>query len=68
MAMTCIASSVQHGSVSGGKIGRQSEFNFHALARASSESSAGNVGIGFAIPSKVVKQVVEQAERAKLPQ
>ncbi len=33
-----------------------------------SESSAGNVGIGFAIPSKVVKQVVEQAERAKLPQ
>ena len=34
----------------------------------SSESNAGNVGIGFAIPSKVVKQVVEQAERAKLPQ
>ena len=33
-----------------------------------SENSAGNVGIGFAIPSKVVKQVVEQAERARLPQ
>jgi S1-C subfamily serine protease len=33
-----------------------------------SESSAGNVGIGFAIPSKVVKQVVAEAERAKLPQ
>jgi S1-C subfamily serine protease len=33
-----------------------------------SESSAGNVGIGFAIPSTVVKQVVAEAERAKLPQ
>jgi S1-C subfamily serine protease len=33
-----------------------------------SESSAGNVGIGFAIPSKVVKQVVAEAERAKLAQ
>ena len=31
----------------------------------SSESNAGNVGIGFAIPSKVVKQVVAEAERAK---
>ena len=30
-----------------------------------SESSAGNVGIGFAIPSNVVKQVLEAAERAK---
>ena len=30
-----------------------------------SESSAGNIGIGFAIPSNVVKQVMEQAERAK---
>jgi S1-C subfamily serine protease len=29
------------------------------------ESSAGNVGIGFAIPSKVVKQVLAEAERAK---
>jgi S1-C subfamily serine protease len=33
-----------------------------------SENSAGNVGIGFAIPSKVVKQVVAEAERARLPQ
>jgi S1-C subfamily serine protease len=31
----------------------------------SSESSAGNVGIGFAIPSNVVKQVIAEAERAK---
>ena len=30
----------------------------------SSESSAGNVGIGFAIPSNVVKQVLASAERA----
>ena len=29
-----------------------------------SESSAGNVGIGFAIPSNVVKQVLTAAERA----
>lgn len=29
----------------------------------SSESSAGNVGIGFAIPSNVVKQVIASAER-----
>ena len=29
-----------------------------------SESSAGNVGIGFAIPSNVVKQVLASAERA----
>jgi len=29
------------------------------------ESSAGNVGIGFAIPSKVVKQVLAEAEHAK---
>jgi S1-C subfamily serine protease len=34
----------------------------------SSESSAGNVGIGFAIPSNVVKQVLAEAEKAKLPQ
>jgi S1-C subfamily serine protease len=32
-----------------------------------SESSAGNVGIGFAIPSNVVKQVLAEAERAPLP-
>jgi S1-C subfamily serine protease len=30
-----------------------------------SESAAGNVGIGFAIPSNVVKQVLAQAERGK---
>jgi len=30
-----------------------------------SESSAGNVGIGFAIPSNVVKQVLAEAEKAK---
>ena len=30
----------------------------------SNEGSAGNVGIGFAIPSNVVKQVLAQAERA----
>jgi S1-C subfamily serine protease len=29
-----------------------------------SEASAGNVGIGFAIPSNVVKQVLTEAERA----
>jgi len=29
------------------------------------EASAGNVGIGFAIPSKVVKQVLAEAERAR---
>src|SRR3954469_7999095 len=29
-----------------------------------SESSAGNVGIGFAIPSNVVKQVLAEAEKA----
>ena len=30
-----------------------------------SESAAGNVGIGFAIPSNVVKQVLAEAERAR---
>lgn len=30
----------------------------------SSETSAGNVGIGFAIPSNVVKQVIASAERS----
>jgi S1-C subfamily serine protease len=30
-----------------------------------SESDAGNVGIGFAIPSNVVKQVLAEAEKAK---
>jgi S1-C subfamily serine protease len=33
-----------------------------------SQSSAGNVGIGFAIPSNVVKQVLAEAERAPLRQ
>lgn len=33
-----------------------------------SEASAGNVGIGFAIPSNVVKKVLAEAERTKLPQ
>jgi S1-C subfamily serine protease len=33
-----------------------------------SESSAGNVGIGFAIPSNVVKQVLAEAERASARQ
>jgi len=34
----------------------------------STESNAGNVGIGFAIPSNVVKQVIASAERAPLRQ
>ena len=42
-----------------------SESTLPCSARARSESSAGNVGIGFAIPSKVVKQVVAEAERAQ---
>jgi S1-C subfamily serine protease len=33
-----------------------------------SEASAGNVGIGFAIPSNVVKRVLAEAERAKFAQ
>jgi S1-C subfamily serine protease len=33
-----------------------------------SESAAGNVGIGFSIPSNVVKQVLAEAERAPLHQ
>ena len=33
-----------------------------------SESGAGNVGIGFAIPSSVVKQVLAEAEKARPPQ
>jgi S1-C subfamily serine protease len=32
----------------------------------SNEGSAGNVGIGFAIPSNIVKQVLAQAERTPL--
>src|SRR5689334_5116746 len=40
--------------------------NSALFSPASSESSAGNVGIGFAIPSNVVKQVLAEAERAPL--
>jgi S1-C subfamily serine protease len=39
--------------------------NSALFSPASMESSAGNVGIGFAIPSNVVKQVLADAERAK---
>lgn len=42
--------------------------NSALFSPSSSESSAGNVGIGFAIPSNVVKQVLAEAEKAKLPQ
>jgi len=38
--------------------------NSALFSPSTSESSAGNVGIGFAIPSKVVKQVLAEAERA----
>ncbi|MFL6731900.1 MAG: trypsin-like peptidase domain-containing protein [Sphingomicrobium sp.] len=38
--------------------------NSALFSPSSSESSAGNVGIGFAIPSNVVKQVLAEAERA----
>lgn len=38
--------------------------NSALFSPSTSESSAGNVGIGFAIPSNVVKQVLEEAERA----
>ena len=41
--------------------------NSALFSPASSESAAGNVGIGFAIPSAVVKQVLAEAERAKQP-
>lgn len=39
--------------------------NSALFSPSSTESSAGNVGIGFAIPSDVVKQVLAEAERAK---
>jgi S1-C subfamily serine protease len=42
--------------------------NSALFSPSSSEASAGNVGIGFAIPSNVVKQVLAEAEKAKLPQ
>lgn len=40
--------------------------NSALFSPSTSESSAGNVGIGFAIPSNVVKQVLAEAEKAKL--
>ena len=40
--------------------------NSALFSPSTSESSAGNVGIGFAIPSNVVKQVLAEAENAKL--
>ena len=39
--------------------------NSALFSPSSTESSAGNVGIGFAIPSDVVKQVLAEAERQK---
>ncbi len=39
--------------------------NSALFSPSSSQGSAGNVGIGFAIPSNVVKQVLAQAERAQ---
>jgi S1-C subfamily serine protease len=38
--------------------------NSALFSPSTSESSAGNVGIGFAIPSNVVKQVLDQARRS----
>ena len=38
--------------------------NSALFSPSSSEAAAGNVGIGFAIPSNVVKQVITEAERA----
>jgi S1-C subfamily serine protease len=38
--------------------------NSALFSPSTSESSAGNVGIGFAIPSIVVKQVLDQAKRS----
>ena len=42
--------------------------NSALFSPSTSESSAGNVGIGFAIPSNVVKQVLAEAERVKRAQ
>ena len=38
--------------------------NSALFSPSSSESGAGNIGIGFAIPSNVVKQVLAEAEKA----
>jgi len=45
--------------------GRLVGINSALFSPSASESSAGNVGIGFAIPSNVVKQVLAEAERTK---
>jgi S1-C subfamily serine protease len=45
--------------------GRLVGINSALFSPSASESSAGNVGIGFAIPSNVVKQALAEAERAK---
>lgn len=42
--------------------------NSALFSPSASESGAGNVGIGFAIPSNIVKQVLAEAERAPQPQ
>jgi S1-C subfamily serine protease len=42
--------------------------NSALFSPSASESGAGNVGIGFAIPSNVVKQVLAAAERAPMRQ
>jgi serine protease Do/serine protease DegQ len=39
--------------------------NSALFSPASTESSAGNVGIGFAIPSNVVKEVLAEAQQVK---
>jgi S1-C subfamily serine protease len=45
--------------------GRLVGINSALFSPSESESGAGNVGIGFAIPSNVVKQVLAEAEQAK---
>jgi serine protease DegQ len=45
--------------------GRVVGINSALFSPAQSQMSAGNVGIGFAIPSNVVRRVLSQAERAK---
>jgi S1-C subfamily serine protease len=48
--------------------GRVIGINSALFSPTQSERSAGNVGIGFAIPSNVVSRVLAEAERAPLPQ
>lgn len=62
---------INPGNSGGALISLQGELvgiNSVLFSPSTSESSAGNVGIGFAIPSDVVKQVLEAAERAKSSQ